>query len=173
MFTGIITGVGRITAVHDLGSSFHHGKRLTIQAPVGYLSDVGLGDSIALNGACMTVTSFDALTHQFTIDISAESLACTSGLTELGSVNLEKALRANDRLGGHIVWRGRFETVLTGPADEQWDAAFIAAYPNAGAFLAMVTDPDYKLAVVNRQAAVATSRLVRFAPLAIEGVKFA
>jgi uncharacterized protein (DUF1330 family) len=78
-----------------------------------------------------------------------------------------------ERLGGQIVWRGRFETVLTGPADEQWDAAFIAAYPNAGAFLAMVTDPDYKLAVVNRQAAVATSRLVRFAPLAIEGVKFA
>jgi len=78
-----------------------------------------------------------------------------------------------ERLGGHIVWRGRFEAVLTGPAEEQWDAAFIAAYPNAGAFLAMVTDPDYKLAVVNRQAAVATSRLVRFAPLAIEGVKFA
>ncbi len=77
------------------------------------------------------------------------------------------------RLGGQIVWRGRFETMLTGPADEQWDAAFIAAYPNAGAFLAMVTDPDYKLAVVNRQAAVATSRLVRFAPLPIEGVKFA
>ena len=78
-----------------------------------------------------------------------------------------------ERLGGHIIWRGRFETVLTGPVDEQWDAAFIAAYPNVGAFLAMVTDPDYKLAVVNRQAAVATSRLVRFAPLAIEGVKFA
>lgn len=78
-----------------------------------------------------------------------------------------------ERLGGQIVWRGRFETVLTGPAEEQWDAAFIAAYPNAGAFLAMVTDPDYKIAVVNRQAAVATSRLVRFAPLAIEGVKFA
>ena len=78
-----------------------------------------------------------------------------------------------ERLGGRIVWRGRFETVLTGPVDEQWDAAFIAAYPNAGAFLGMVTDPDYKLAVVNRQAAVATSRLVRFAPLAIEGVKFA
>jgi riboflavin synthase len=51
----------------------------------------------------MTVTSFDVQTQQFTIDISAESLARTSGLTELGSVNLEKALRANDRLGGHIV----------------------------------------------------------------------
>jgi riboflavin synthase len=103
MFTGIITGVGRITAVHDLGSSLNHGKRLTIEAPAGYLDDVGLGDSIALNGACMTVTTFDPLHHQFTIDISAESLARTSGLAQLGRVNLEKALRAHDRLGGHIV----------------------------------------------------------------------
>ena len=77
------------------------------------------------------------------------------------------------RVGGHIVLRGRFETVVTGPADEHWDAAFIAAYPHAGAFLEMVTDADYKLAVVNRQAAVATSRLIRFAPLAIEGARFA
>ena len=103
MFTGIITGVGRITAVHDLGSSLNHGKRLTLQAPAGYLDDVALGDSIALNGACMTVTSFDPSTHTFTIDISAESLARTSGLAALGRVNLEKALRAHDRLGGHIV----------------------------------------------------------------------
>ena len=78
-----------------------------------------------------------------------------------------------ERLGGQILWRGKLEAVVTGPADEHWDAAFIAAYPNAGAFLAMVTDPDYKLAVVNRQAAVATSRLIRFAPLAIEGARFA
>lgn len=78
-----------------------------------------------------------------------------------------------ERLGGQIIWRGKLEAIVTGPADEHWDAAFIAAYPNAGAFLAMVTDPDYKLAVVNRQAAVATSRLIRFAPLAIEGARFA
>jgi riboflavin synthase len=103
MFTGIITGVGRIAAVHDLGRSLQHGKRLTIEAPAGYLDDVALGDSIALNGACMTVTSYDLDRHQFTIDISAESLARTSGLDALGPVNLEKALRANDRLGGHIV----------------------------------------------------------------------
>jgi riboflavin synthase len=51
MFTGIITGLGRIVAIHDLGRSLHHGKRLTIEAPAGYLDDVGLGDSIALNGA--------------------------------------------------------------------------------------------------------------------------
>ena len=103
MFTGIITGVGRIAAVHDLGSSLQHGKRLTIEAPAGYLDDVGLGDSIALNGACMTVTQFDAAQRWFTIDISAESLTKTAGLAQTGPVNLEKALRAHDRLGGHIV----------------------------------------------------------------------
>ena len=103
MFTGIITGVGRIVAIHDLGRSLHHGKRLTIEAPAGYLDDVGLGDSIALNGACMTVTTFNPESHRFTIDISAESLDKTSGLDQEGTVNLEKALRAHDRLGGHIV----------------------------------------------------------------------
>ena len=103
MFTGIITGVGRIAAIHDLGSSLQHGKRLTLEAPTGYLDDVGLGDSIALNGACMTVTSLDLPARRFTIDISAESLDKTAGLAEPGPVNLEKALRAHDRLGGHIV----------------------------------------------------------------------
>ncbi|TAM39537.1 MAG: riboflavin synthase [Burkholderiaceae bacterium] len=103
MFTGIITGVGRIAAVHDLGSSLQHGKRLTIEAPAGYLDDVALGDSIALNGACMTVTLLSPSQQQFSIDISAESLDKTTGLTELGPINLEKALRAHDRLGGHIV----------------------------------------------------------------------
>ncbi len=103
MFTGIITAVGRIAAVHDLGSSLTHGKRLTIECPPAYLEDVGLGDSIALNGACMTVTSFDPAAGRFTIDISAESLAKTTGLDAPGPINLEKALRANDRLGGHLV----------------------------------------------------------------------
>jgi riboflavin synthase len=103
MFTGIITGVGRIAAIHPLGSSSLHGKRLTIATPALYLDDVGLGDSIALNGACMTVTSLDVAALQFTIDISAESLDKTAGLDAQGTINLEKALRAHDRLGGHIV----------------------------------------------------------------------
>lgn len=103
MFTGIITGIGRITRIEDLGNTDSHGKRLHIGTPPGYLDDVGLGDSIALNGACMTVTSVDANAHQFTIDVSAESLSKTSGLDTTGIVNLEKALRAHDRLGGHIV----------------------------------------------------------------------
>ena len=64
---------------------------------------MGLGDSIALNGACMTVVSLDLAANQFSIDLSAESLDKTSGLAQLGIINLEKALRAHDRLGGHIV----------------------------------------------------------------------
>ena len=103
MFTGIITGVGRIVAVNALGSSSTHGKRLTIECPPSYLDDVGLGDSIALNGACMTATSLDLPQRHFTVDVSAESLDKTAGLAQIGTVNLEKALRAHDRLGGHIV----------------------------------------------------------------------
>lgn len=68
-------------------------------------------------------------------------------------------------VGGSIAWRGRFETTLIGPGDEVWDLMFIAQYPNAHAFLQMIADPRYKLAVVHRQAAVATSRLIRSGPL--------
>jgi riboflavin synthase len=100
MFTGIITGVGQIVDSQPLGAQASHGRRLTVQAPAGYLDDVGLGDSIAHNGACMTVTTLDVGASRYTIDVSAESLARTAGLDGLGRVNLEKALRANDRLGG-------------------------------------------------------------------------
>ena len=103
MFTGIITGMGQISAVQPLGDTAAHGKRLVITPPAGYLDDVGLGDSIALNGACMTVTTLSPDTQQFTVDISAESLLKTTGLDTPGPINMEKALRANDRLGGHLV----------------------------------------------------------------------
>lgn len=104
MFTGIITGVGRINAAHPLGDSAQHGKRLTVQCPAHYLDDVAPGDSIALNGACMTVTTLDVVQQRFTIDVSAESLSKTAALDAVGAqINLEKALRANDRLGGHLV----------------------------------------------------------------------
>ncbi|WP_372573256.1 DUF1330 domain-containing protein [Ruegeria jejuensis] len=68
------------------------------------------------------------------------------------------------RVGGAIVWRGGFESVLIGPEDERWDAIFIVRYPTANAFLQMVSDPDYQRAVIHRQAAVETSRLIRCAP---------
>ena len=129
MFTGIITGVGRIAALHGLGSSLQHGKRLTIEAPAGYLDDVGLGDSIALNGACMTVTSLDAARHSFTIDVSAESLDRTTGLAEPGPVNLEKALHAHDRLGGHIVAGhvdGVGDVTHFAPVGESWELRLLA-----------------------------------------------
>jgi riboflavin synthase len=129
MFTGIITGVGRIAAIHDLGSSLQHGKRLEIEAPAGYLDDVGLGDSIALNGACMTVTSFDARASRFSIDISAESLDKTAGLSEPGPVNLEKALRPQDRLGGHLVSGhvdGVGRVLKMAPVGESWELCILA-----------------------------------------------
>jgi len=129
MFTGIITGVGRIVGVHDLGSSLQHGKRVTIDAPDGYLDDVGPGDSIALNGACMTVTQLDAAKGCFTVDISAESLDKTAGLSQPGPVNLEKALRANDRLGGHIV-SGHVDGIGTvtrfAQVGESWELRILA-----------------------------------------------
>lgn len=129
MFTGIITGVGRIAAIDDLGSSQQHGKRLTITAPAGYLDDVGLGDSIALNGACMTVTSLDASAGRFSIDISAESLDKTAGLDRPGPVNLEKALRAHDRLGGHLVAGhvdGVGSVLKMEPVGESWELRILA-----------------------------------------------
>ena len=129
MFTGIITGVGRIAAIDDLGSSRQHGKRLTLTAPAGYLDDVGLGDSIALNGACMTVTSLDANAGRFSIDISAESLARTAGLDRPGPVNLEKALRAHDRLGGHLVSGhvdGVGRVLKMEPVGESWELRILA-----------------------------------------------
>lgn len=124
MFTGIITGRGRIAAVHALGSSASHGKRLTVVCPAGYLADVALGDSIAINGACMTATAINLARNEFTVDVSAESLAHTCGLAKPGPVNLEKALRANDRLGGHIV-SGHVDGVGTvarfGQVGESWE----------------------------------------------------
>ena len=69
------------------------------------------------------------------------------------------------RVGGRQVWVGRPEAVLTGPATEHWDLAFIAEYPNSLAFADMIRDPDYKEHVKHRQAAVEDSRLIRFLPL--------
>lgn len=97
MFTGIITAVGQITSAQAKGD----GLQLIVEVPEGYLEDVALGDSIAIQGACMTATQFKGNT--FTLDISRESLNKTVGLDKVGPVNLEKAMRLNDRLGGHLV----------------------------------------------------------------------
>lgn len=68
------------------------------------------------------------------------------------------------RLGGRIVWRGRFELTLIGPEAERWDACFVAEYPSVAAFVEMIRDPVYREAVKHRQAAVLDSRLIRLAP---------
>lgn len=68
------------------------------------------------------------------------------------------------RVGGSIVWRGSFACTVIGPGDDTWDVGFVAQYPSGAAFLEMIADPAYRQAVVNRTAAVADSRLVRFAP---------
>ena len=65
------------------------------------------------------------------------------------------------RVGGRIYWSGKFELMVIGPDDEEWDVAFIAEYPSGDAFVEMVKDPDYQKAVVHRSAAVKTSRLIR------------
>jgi riboflavin synthase len=97
MFTGIITAIGEITKVAPKGDGFH----LEITTPAAYLDDVVIGDSIAIQGACMTVTGLkDTL---FECDVSRESISKTTGLDKPTKVNLEKALRFNDRLGGHLV----------------------------------------------------------------------
>lgn len=97
MFTGIITAVGQIKSTQKKGDGLH----LVVQVPEDYLNDVALGDSIAIQGACMTATQLDGNT--FALDISRESLNKTVGLDKAGPVNLEKAMRLNDRLGGHLV----------------------------------------------------------------------
>ena len=134
MFTGIITGLGRIVDAQGAAT----GKRLTVQAPAGYLDDVQHGDSIAINGACMTATAVDRPAGRFAIDISAESLARTAGLDRPGPVNLEKALRAHDRLGGHIVAGhvdGIGQVTHFAPVGESWELRVLA--PSAlGKYLA-------------------------------------
>jgi len=100
VFTGIVAAVGRITEVRPLGAS-DAGVRLTVEAAGLGLEDVVLGDSIAIQGACMTVVGKAANT--FDVEVSRESLSKTAGLAAPGEVNLEKAVALSTRLGGHLV----------------------------------------------------------------------
>lgn len=99
MFTGIVAAVGQITSADPLGD----GVKLTINAGGLDLSDVALGDSIAIQGACMTAVAIDQSANTFEVDVSRESLSKTVGLVANAQVNLEKALALGDRLGGHMV----------------------------------------------------------------------
>jgi riboflavin synthase len=98
MFSGIIADVGMITHTQDREG----GLRLTVTTEVMSLDDVQIGDSIAVNGVCLTVIELHG--NDFSVDVSRETLDCTTGLElQDGHVNLEKALRLHDRLGGHLV----------------------------------------------------------------------
>ena len=97
MFTGIIQAIGQIERVTPVGPDL----KLKVEAANLGLSDVTVGDSIAVNGVCLTAETLDA-TH-FTVHVSRETLGCTVGLDSVRAVNLEKALRFSDRLGGHLV----------------------------------------------------------------------
>jgi len=97
MFTGIVQAVGTIEAVAPLAA----GVRLTIAADGLDVSDVGRGDSICVQGACLTVVACTA--GRLSFDVSRETLDCTVGLDRPGNVNLEKSLRMGDKLGGHLV----------------------------------------------------------------------
>jgi len=98
MFSGIIADVGHIAEASDRDGGLH----LVIATSALDLGDVQLGDSIAVNGVCLTVVAH--ANDSFTVDVSRETLNCTEGLDAAGApVNLEKALRLADRLGGHLV----------------------------------------------------------------------
>jgi riboflavin synthase len=101
MFTGIVAAVGSIQSVKPLEGGSFAGVRLQIEAGGLGLDDVALGDSIAINGACMTVV--EKVGNNFAVDVSRESLNRTAGLDQPGEVNLEKALTLAERLGGHLV----------------------------------------------------------------------
>lgn len=97
MFSGIIAAVGRITHLTAREAGF----RLQVDAGKLVLDDVALGDSIAHNGVCLTVVAKEG--NHFMVDVSPETLSCTVGLDAPGPVNLEKALRLSDVIGGHLV----------------------------------------------------------------------
>ncbi len=96
MFTGIVQAVGRIAHVAPAGD----GLRVTVDLGIRDIADVALGDSVCVNGCCLTVTAMHGASLEF--DVSAETLRCTSGLANIGDVNVELALRVGDRLGGHM-----------------------------------------------------------------------
>ena len=122
MFTGIVAAVGKITSVTPLEGGQDAGVRLDISSGGLPLQDVALGDSIAINGACMTVVS--KTEQAFSVDVSRESLNCTAGLDAIGEVNLEKALTLAERLGGHLVSGhvdGLGQVYRFEPVGESWE----------------------------------------------------
>lgn len=142
MFTGLVEAVGRITEARARSG----GLRLAVDARALKLGEVAVGDSVAVNGCCLTVVDLRGATLAF--DVSAETLACTTGLDRVGDVNLETALRVGDQLGGHMMSGhvdgvgivARFETA-------QDDAGSILLEVEAPADLARFIAPKGSIAV--------------------------
>jgi riboflavin synthase len=101
MFTGIVQAVGTIDALTPLQGKMQGGVRLTIEAGGLALSEVRIGDSICVQGACLTVVAIEG--ERLSFDVSRETLDCTTGLAQPGRVNLETSLGLGDKLGGHLV----------------------------------------------------------------------
>jgi riboflavin synthase len=132
MFTGIITAIGRITQVVPESADPDAGVRLRVDARALDRAGLGVGDSVTLNGACMTVVAIDGATLEF--DVSRESLDRTAGLDAPGEVNLEKALRFGDRLDGHLVTGhvdGTGTVVRFEPVGESYELVIRAPTPLA------------------------------------------
>ncbi|MCU0952885.1 MAG: riboflavin synthase [Burkholderiaceae bacterium] len=135
MFTGLVQGIARIERVEPIHAD-GGGVRLTVDAArvAGFAAEVG--DSIALNGACMTATRVDGT--RFTVDVSRESLLRTAGLDAAGEVNLETSMRLGDKVGGHLVSGhvdGIGHVVSVTPAAESW-TLLLRAERDLGRYLA-------------------------------------
>jgi riboflavin synthase len=127
MFTGIVQAVGRIVAVEPRSE----GVQVAVDAGAFAEKDIAVGDSIALNGCCLTVVAIDAGTMRF--DVSSETLRCTTGLDGIGAVNMEKALRFSDRLGGHL---------MSGHVDGMGVVARLVPVADGGSVLLEVVAPS-------------------------------
>lgn len=136
MFTGIVSAVGRITEVTPLAQgSADAGVKLSVHAPGFLRDDTKLGDSIAIQGACMTVVALRE--DGFDVDVSRESLNRTAGLGTVGEVNLEHAMRLGDTLDGHIVSGhvdGTGEVTAFQPVGESWNLR-IRVSPELGRYM--------------------------------------
>jgi riboflavin synthase len=154
MFSGIVTAVGRIASSRPHGD----GVRLSIEAPAFGMDDVAIGDSIAVQGVCLTVVTKDA--GGFEADVSRATLEVTHGLEEGREVNLEKSLRMADRIGGHLV-AGHVDAVAT-----------VAAFDDLGASRRLVVEVPQALSrFIARKASVAVDG-VSLTTNAVEGNRF-
>ena len=159
MFTGIVARVGRIVETRPQGD----GLRVVVDTGAPPFAEVVLGESIAVSGCCLTVVEIGTTTLAF--DVSAESLRCTTGLDRPGDVNLERALRLADRLGGHL---------MTGHVDGCGTVASFAAVPGDayGSWRLAVDAPPALARFIATKGSIAVAG-VSLTVNEVDGVRFA